>query len=236
MGAIIPAILPQSREDLAEKLLRLQGLVDEVQVDIVDGTVGGHAAWPYSHGRVAIEDDQIMPYLGPLRFEADLLVENPEELLGTWIRTGATRITVHAETTRNLPQVVRDIRTRYGYDKDFAPDLLSFGLSVNIGTDVSLIEPYLDQCDYVQFMGIAHIGMQGEPFDTRALQKISGFHKKYPDMMIQVDGGVSLETAPALLQAGATRLVVGSALWKRPDVSVAIGEFRTLLEEYGLYS
>lgn len=234
MSAIIPAILPQSREDLAEKLLRLQGLVDEVQVDIVDGTVGGHAAWPYTHGRVTIEDDQIMPYLGGLRFEADLLVENPEDLLGTWIRTGATRVIVHAETTRSLPQVVRDIRTRYGYDKDFAPDLLSFGLSVNIGTDLTLIEPYLDQCDYVQFMGIARIGMQGEPFDPRVLQKISAFHKRHPDMLIQVDGGVSLETAPALLQAGASRLVVGSALWKQPDVAAAIGQFHTLLEEYGL--
>jgi ribulose-phosphate 3-epimerase len=234
MGAIIPAILPQSREDLAEKLLRLQGLVDEVQIDIVDGTVGGHAAWPYTHGHVTIEDDQIMPYLGNLRFEADLLVGNPEELLGTWIRTGATRVTVHAETTHALPQVVRDIRTRYGYAKDFVPGLLSFGLALNIGTDSSLIEPYLDQCDYVQFMGIAHTGRQGEPFDPRSLQMISAFHKKYPDMLIQADGGVSLTTAPALLQAGVSRLIVGSALWKRPDLKVAIDEFHTLLEEYGL--
>lgn len=234
MGAIIPAILPQSREDLAEKLLRLQGLVEEVQIDIVDGTIGGQAAWPYTSGTTVVEENQVMPYLGSMRFEADLLVENPEQLLGTWIRAGASRIVAHAEATRALPQLVRDIRTQYGYDKDFAPDLLSFGLAVNIATDLSLIEPYLDQCDYVQFMGIARIGSQGKPFEPRVLQKIHSFHKAHPDMLIQVDGGVSLTTAPALLQAGASRLVVGSALWKQPDIAAAIGEFKTLLEEYGL--
>lgn len=236
MSAIIPAILPSSREDLTEKLVRLQGVVDEVQIDIVDGTAGGHAAWPYSHGTSGIEETVLVPYLGQLRFEADLMVENPAQDIERWIAAGATRITVHAETTPNLPQLVRDIKTRYGHDKSFAPGLLSFGLAINVGTDISLIEPYLHECDYVQFMGIAHIGKQGEPFEPRVLSKIATFHSAYPDVLIQIDGGVSLETAPQLLQAGASRLVVGSALWKDPNVRGTVDEFRAMFEEYGLYA
>lgn len=234
MSAIIPAILPQSLEDLREKLVRLHGLVPEVQVDVVDGTFGGHASWPYTHGRTTIDEEQILPYLGGLRFEADLLLRDPEQAVDAWIAAGATRITVHAETTPRLPQLVRDIQTRYGHDKDFAPSLLSFGLSINVATDTALIEPYLDECDYVQFMGIAHVGMQGQPFDAGVLPKIAAFHAAHPDVLIQVDGGVTLETAPKLLSAGVSRLVVGSALWKQPDVKSALAEFHAITAQHGL--
>jgi ribulose-phosphate 3-epimerase len=234
MSAIIPAILPTSGDDLADKLLRLRGLVDEVQIDVVDGTFGGAPSWPYSHGRAEVGEETVMPYLGSMRFEADLLVDAPEAILDAWVGAGASRLTVHAETTRALPQLVRDLRGRFGHDKDFAPGLLSFGLSINVATDTTLIEPYLGDCDYVQFMGIARVGRQGEPFESRVVQKIAAFRAAHPDMPIQVDGGVTLESAPALLAAGVTRLVVGSALWARPDLPGTLAEFKRLLEPYGM--
>lgn len=237
MSAIIPAILPTSREDLDSKLLRLQGLVDEVQIDVVDGRFVTPASWPYSApGGLVAEDKGELPYLGRLRFEIDLIVENPELLVGHWIEGGAARVTVHAETTHRLPQLIEEFQTKYGHDKDFAPGLLSLGLALNIATDTALIEPYLDRCDYVQFMGIARIGKQGEPFDTAVLPKIAAFHKKYPDMPIQVDGGVSVRTAPDLLRAGASRLIVGSDLWKAQNFEEELTALTELAQVYGLYA
>lgn len=237
MAAIVPAILPTSREDLDARLLRLHGVTDHVQVDIVDGRFVTPASWPYAqHEDVQKLTEESLPELGSFRFEIDLMTEEPEKAIGPWIRAGATRITVHAETTRKLPELIRNFQVTYGHDKNFAPGLIAFGLAVNLATDTSLIEPYLEHCDYVQFMGIARIGKQGEPFSADVIPKIHTFHRKYPDMPIQVDGGVSRSSAQRLIEAGASRLVVGSALWNAPDLKKEMDDFCELIQTRGLYT
>jgi ribulose-phosphate 3-epimerase len=237
MSVIVPAILPKNRAELDDKLYKLHGLVDSVQIDVVDGRFANPTSWPYceTKDRVPARSDDTLPYLGEIAYDMDLMVEEPEKVLGHWVQAGANRITVHAESSHRLPQIIEDFKTKYGYDKDFAPDLLSFGLAISTTTDLSLIEPYLAHCDYVQFMGIADIGKQGQPFDKRVLAKISEFRKKHDDLLIQVDGGVSLETAPALLAAGVSRLVIGSALWKSDNLRQELKKFQAIAHSYGMY-
>jgi ribulose-phosphate 3-epimerase len=222
MSTIVPAILPVSQEDLENKLVLLIGLVESVQIDIVDGKFVAPASWPYVSGEGAatkaiLSGVEMLPHVGQIQFEMDLMVTAPEELTGPWIAAGANRITLHAESTRNLSQLIGDMAVTYGHSKDFAPNLLSLGLALNIDTDLSLIEPFLDRIDYVQFMGIARIGRQGEPFDPRVLRKIAVFKQKHPTIVLQVDGGVSLDTAPTLMAAGIDRLIVGSGIWHSDD-------------------
>ncbi|HEV7121270.1 MAG TPA: hypothetical protein VGN56_00430 [Candidatus Paceibacterota bacterium] len=238
MGVIVPAILPASRDDLDEKLLRLHGIVSEVQIDVVDGRFVTPASWPYQEARKNVREPSgdTFPYLGQLTYEVDLMVEEPERIIRHWIDAGATRIVIHAETTRGLPKLMNELASTYGHDKDFTPELLAFGLAINVSTDTSLIEPFLHQCDFVQLMGIAKIGKQGEPLDKRVLPKIAAFRKKYPSMPLQVDGGVSLDTAPSLLQAGVSRLVVGSDLWKAVDLAAELKKLHGLVQTYGLYA
>ena len=240
MGVIIPAILPTSREDLDTKLAALTGIADEVQIDIVDGRFATPASWPFEGGK---QDSEALPLIehafsrgGGVHTEMDLMVEHPDAEIGPWVQAGANRITVHAESTQRLPQLIADFKARYGHDKDFVPGLLSFGLAINASTEVSLIEPYLDACDYVQFMGIRTIGRQGEPFDRSVLTRIAAFRKAHHDIPIQVDGGVSLETAPDLLSAGVSRLIIGSALWRAPDLRTEYEKFTELTERYGLFA
>lgn len=229
--------MPTSREDLNARLDRLRGITDEVEIDMVDGRFAAPATWPYSHPDASIfEGDDPFPELNHFKFIVDLMVEEPEPAIEQWVRAGASRITVHAETTHRLPDIIRNFQVKYGHDKGFATGLLSFGLAINIGTDTSLIEPYLDRCDYVQFMSIARIGKQGEPFDERVLPKIHAFHRKYPDMPIQADGGVSRATAQRLIDVGASRFIVGSALWNAPDMKAEMQEFSDIAETHGLYS
>lgn len=240
MQFIIPAILPQSAEDLQGRLSRLQGISSEVQIDVVDGRFVSPATWPYrtpEKGEVpGVPDTDAFSHLGAFRFEIDLMVSNPEEVVGAWIRAGASRITIHAETTKALAKLVEDFDVKYGHDKNFAPDLLSFGLAININTPTALIEPYLEACDYVQFMGINTIGKQGQAFDRNVLAKIAAFHKRFPEMAIQVDGGVSLETAPELLSVGVSRLIVGSSLWNAENLKEEMKKFHELTEAHGLYA
>jgi ribulose-phosphate 3-epimerase len=164
------------------------------------------------------------------------MVNAPEIVAGSWIEAGAQRLTLHVESTNYLSKTVTELEVKYGHAKDFAPNLISLGLAINIGSDLSVLDPYIDHVDYVQFMGIATIGKQGEPFDKRVLRKIALLKNKYPQLLIQVDGGVSLMTAPALLTAGVDRLIVGSALWRAPNLAEELQKFNDLVQEYGIYS
>lgn len=236
MSIIVPAILPASREDLENKLARLSGLVDCVQIDIVDGRYASPATWPYAPGSHSdTPHEETLPHLGDFRFELDLMVEDAGVVAGAWIDQGVSRLTIHAESARDLPKLLENLQRTYGHDKGFAPELLSIGLAIGVTTELTLIEPFLDQADYVQFMGIASIGKQGQPFDARALKRVKEFRRKYPDTPMQVDGGVNLHTAPALLDAGVSRLVVGSALWKGNDPKAELEKFNELAQEYGIY-
>lgn len=239
MSKIVPAILPTSHEDLEKKLEQLHDLVDSVQIDIVDGRFVAPASWPYSAGTAEFKglnyNDGRLSYLGQMHIEMDLMVADPEMVTGIWIDAGAERLTIHAESTKYLPKAVTDLEIKYGHSKGFAPGLLSIGLAINLTTETSMIERYLDHIDYVQFMGIATIGRQGEPFDARVLRKISAFKRKYPGIPIQVDGGVSLETAPLLVKAGVDRLIVGSALWRAADLGAELEKFNALYFVHGGY-
>jgi ribulose-phosphate 3-epimerase len=166
----------------------------------------------------------------------DLMVSDPEEITGIWIAAGAQRLVLHVESTNYLPRAITDLEVKYGHAKDFAPTLLSFGLGINVQSDLALLDPFLDKADFVQFMGIATIGKQGEPFDTDVIRKIHAFKRKHPHTQIQVDGGVSLQTAPQLLTAGVDRLIVGSALWKSSDLRNELRLFDELVQEYGTYA
>lgn len=235
MAIIVPAILPTSRHDLDEKLARLVGIAQEVQIDIVDGVFASPPTWPYAEAHTEFGDVGELPFLDDFHYEMDLMVKDPELLTGSWISAGATRILAHLESTTYLPRLITDLKVKYGHEKGFASDLLSFGLAVNIETSLELLEPYLAETDYVQFMGIKSIGKQGQPFATEVLNKIAVFHGKHPDMPIQVDGGVNLESASLLLGAGVSRLVVGSALWRAPDLRIAYQQFVDLIDSRGLY-
>jgi len=234
MGIIVPAILPTSREDLDEKLSRLVGLTTDVQIDVVDGRFASPASWPYSGGTKELAAGGL-PQAESLRMEIDLMVSDPELVTGSWIATGATRILAHLESTNYLPRLITDLKVKYGHDKGFAPDLLSFGLAINIATELAMLEPYIDDLDYVQFMGIRQIGKQGQAFDTGVLDKIKKFRSLHPDIPVQVDGGVSLASAPLLLAAGVSRLIVGSALWKAPDLKEALDRLNALTQTHGIY-
>jgi ribulose-phosphate 3-epimerase len=236
MTAIIPAILPSSREDLEQKLGMLSGLVDAVQVDSVDGKFATPATWPYLKKDQPdnYSQDDPMPYLGEIHYEIDLMTSDPERLAGEWISAGAERLVFHVESSHNLQKIITDLGARYGHAKDFAPGLLSLGIAFNIETDLALMAPFMEIVDYVQFMGIATIGKQGQPFDPRVLRKIMQCRQKYPEVLIQVDGGVKLENARDLLTAGVNRLVVGSALWKGASIKEELQKFTELVHEFGI--
>jgi ribulose-phosphate 3-epimerase len=239
MSVIVPAVLPASRRELEEKLGRYAGLVPAIQIDVIDGVFAGPASWPYADGveelAALAKGGHTLPFLDKFKYDIDLMVKEPEKVIGFWIALGANRITAHIESTNYPEQIIRDLKQKYGHDRNFAPDLLSFGFAINTETHPVILEPFINDIDYVQFMGIDHIGKQGEPFNPKVIDRIREFRAKHPEVKIQVDGGVNNASAPKLLQAGADRLIVGSALLYAPDMRKELAFLNDLTGRYGRY-
>ncbi len=239
MGLIVPAVLPASKQELEEKLALLTWIrsVSRVQIDVVDGKFATPASWPYSAPqelRGMVERGEMFPTPDRFEYEIDLMCLDAERAAGAWLALGATRLTFHAESAVDLPRLLAGARRRYGAGTGFAPGLVSFGIALNIASDLALIEQIIGEIEYVQFMGIARIGRQSEPFDRRVLEKVRTFRGRHPELPVQVDGGISLESAKNLLALGVSNLVVGSALLKAHDPAATFAMFENLQSPYGV--
>ncbi len=230
MIEIIPAILPKSFEDLKQKLGLVLGITPLVQVDVCDGIFVQGKTWPYIRRpdpdfAGILSEEKEFPYWEEVDFEADLMVSNPVEVAQEWLGAGAKRLIVHVES-------VADPLAAFQQIKKMMPSVDSvlyteLGVALNPDTSNDVLEPLFAAgvIDFVQFMGIAHIGKQGEPFDMRVLDKVSTLRAAHPDVTISIDGSVNKETAPKLITAGATRLAIGSAIFNQSNVEETIEEF-----------
>ncbi len=226
MSLIVPAILPSSHEDLDEKLALLERIpsVSRIQIDVVDRHFATPVSWPYSSPKefqTLVEQNYMLPALDRISYEIDLMCLDMEQAASTWLTLGATRLTFHVESAIDLSRLIKTLRGRYG-------NFISFGCAINIASDLSLLESYLREIQYVQFMGIASIGKQGEVFDSRVLEKIRAFHAHHPEVPMQVDGGVSLQSAKSLLELGVSDLIVGSGILRVSDPSAAFVAFQEI--------
>jgi len=211
MSIIVPAVIPTSRQHLDTTLSLLGTFTDSVQVDVVDGVFAPQTSWPYAKG-VPLTHALESVFFDTLSVELDLMIQNPEETLDLWLGTKPTRIIVHVESTEKLSEVVEHASIR-GYQ---------LGLAFNNETSLSLLQEIdIAAVDFIQLMGIAEIGAQGNPFDERVLERIGNVKEMFPDMPVSIDGGVSEETITKLRKAGADRFVSGSAILKPKDPAAA---------------
>ena len=193
MVELIPAILPKTFRDVEEGLMRLQGLARVVQIDLTaPGILAGQ---------------ELMPLWEEFDFEFDLMFEHPEREVLHLVDIGAARIIIHERNEGALDalQLVQDKRD------GSLPLLVGIALRAHDTPDV--LQPLAHLYDYVQVMGIDHEGRQGEPPDLhgKEIELIRALREQFPDLIIQVDGAVAPHIHE-LVQAGANRLVVGSAL------------------------
>ncbi|KKQ34405.1 MAG: Ribulose-phosphate 3-epimerase [Candidatus Nomurabacteria bacterium GW2011_GWB1_37_5] len=229
MTEIIPAILPKNYEDLKNKAAQVRGLVKTVQIDICDGKFVKNISWPYdemeklnSKFQTILREDDGLPYWEEIEYELDLMVLNAHENFDLFLKLGAKRIIFHIEAEENVDEFKEFLE---GIDL-YIRDHTQIGVAINTTTPVSSIKYLVSSIDFVQCMGIEKIGYQGQPFDERVVDQIKALRKEYPELIISVDGGVNFDTAPKLIEAGANRLVAGSAIFNAYDQEEAIKELK----------
>lgn len=223
---IVPAVLPSSEKDFEEKLSLFASFpnISRVQIDVVDGRFASPASWPYTSLSAFDEKvarGEMLPALERIEYEIDLMCLDAPLAADAWTALGARRLTFHAGSILDLPTFLEEAVNRYGVKEG----LTTLGLALTSGSDLAIIEPCLHAIGYVQFMGIAKIGRQGQPFDRRIFEKIRVFHERHPNVSIQVDGGVSLLNVEMLTKAGATTLIVGSGIVRSQNPARAFATF-----------
>ncbi|HLP86543.1 MAG TPA: hypothetical protein VK153_01550 [Candidatus Paceibacterota bacterium] len=228
MAEIIPAVLARDYTELNEKISKFVNISNMVQIDICDGKFVPSTSWPMGRNDQASVDDILdekegMPFWENIDFELDLMVINAHKQFDFFMKLGAKRIVFHleAETESDFKDFLESL-------DPYFKDNISIGLAINTTTSISKLDPYINLIDFVQCMGIEHIGYQGEPFDERVIEQVKELRAKYPELKISIDGSVNENTAPALVEAGANCLVIGSALLNSFDVKETFKEFENL--------
>lgn len=170
-----------------------------------------------THFAEILKGEEGLPYWQDFNFEIDLMVHNPEKFLSQWVAVGIDRAVVHLESKHNWHEV-----------QDAAGGTVSLGLAIDLDPPFEKLHSYITRVDYIQIMGIGRLGRQGSELDERVFEVVRKIRAEFPDVTIQIDGGVSLENASRLLDAGADRLVVGSHIFEASDPKAALKEFQNL--------
>ncbi|MEK7581989.1 MAG: hypothetical protein AAB488_01510 [Patescibacteria group bacterium] len=223
MPEIIPAIMPKTIVDISAKVSLVKKLVSYVQIDVMDGIFVPNKSWPYSawsEFQELVKKNTGLPFWQDINYEFDLMVKNSPQILNEIILLGAQRIIFHIESSKK-----EELKNLIDKAKEAEVEV---GISLNNDTPLETILPFVDKIDFVQLMGIARIGFQGEPFDERVIERIKKLKKDYQNLAISIDGGVNFETAPFLVGAGADRLVSGSAIFESGDIVDAICKLKMI--------
>ena len=228
MTEVIPAVLAKDYNDLRQKIANVVNVAHIVQIDICDGKFVESKSWPMDRNdaesvALILDEQEGLPYWENLDFEFDLMVKDAIKQFDFFVRLGAKRIIFHleAEDEKELKDFINSM-------DPYTREHLGIGIAINTTTDIERLEPFINSIDFVQCMGIEHIGFQGEGFDERVLEQIKNLKTKYPDLIISVDGSVNEDTAPLLVEAGADRLVAGSVLMRSFDVKETMKELEGL--------
>ena len=213
MIKIAPSILSADFSRLGEDVKRVEEAgADLIHIDVMDG----HFVPNLTFGPPVVS---AIRKVTKLPFDVHLMINNPQEMLSTFVEAGADLITVHAETAPHLHRLLQNIKEQGK----------RAGVSLNPSTPLSAVEEVLDIADMVLIMSV-NPGFGGQKFIPGAVSKIARLRQmiieRKLDVDIEVDGGINPETARQVVAAGANILVAGSAVYGAADMKAAISAIR----------
>lgn len=215
-AAAVPAILPSlllcDFRNLEREIRRLEDAgVCGLHLDIMDGVFVPN----FTYGLPIVA---ALRQLTDLPIDAHLMIVNPEKYIPAFREAGADLISFHYEATPEPAKAMELIRQSGA----------AVGVAINPQTSVSQISGLLPTADFVVVMSV-QAGFGGQSFDPKALDKIReirGLAK--PSLFVEIDGGINSKTLPDAVQVGADWLVVGSAIFAKPDYQQAVSELNAV--------
>ena len=213
---ISPSLLSADFTNLEKEIKILnEEKVDFLHLDIMDGNYVPNIS--YGPGIVKSLRD-----LTEIPFDTHLMIERPENFIEKFVEAGSDIITIHPSTTKHLDRTLSLIKS---YGK-------KVGLALNPGDSLDVLDYNLEKLDLVLIMSV-NPGFGGQKFIPSALKKIKEVKKLIQDRdlstLIEVDGGVKLNNAKDILDAGADILVSGSGIFEKGKTRENIKAFKEIL-------
>ena len=206
---ITPSILSADLSCLQKEVESVEAYADWLQVDVMDG----HFVQNLSFGAPLLRDVKTT-----LPLDIHLMVENPADRIAEFLTLGVQHITFHAEA-------VRETNARRALMEAIRKGGATAGIALNPETSLDAIEDVVAESDLLLIMSVQP-GHGGQTFLPEVLTKVRALRQRFPDRMIQMDGGIDPEIAKLCIEAGANNLVAASAIFKAADRAKAIRSLR----------
>jgi ribulose-phosphate 3-epimerase len=153
-----------------------------------------------------------------LPLDCHLMINNPELHIEAFAKAGVQYITVHAEAAKHLDRLLNQI-------KELG---CKAGIAINPATPLAAITEVLDLADMVLIMSV-NPGFGGQSLIPYCLEKIRALRAMKPNLQIEIDGGINLETLPLAKEAGVNIFVIGSAIFGAKNVEEETRRFFSIL-------
>ena len=211
MVEVIPAIIAKDIGEISQKISLVEPYTDWVQIDVSDGIFTPNVTWNNPRELRAIQSK--------VSLEMHLMIKNPAEHIDSWINFGAKRIIVHVDSQSRQEEIT-------AMAKKVKENAVSFGIALSPEVLVEGVKNLVPSADVVLLLAVSP-GFSGQEFDESILKKISDLRKMFPDVIIEIDGGVNPEVAKKCIEAGANILVSASYIFNASDIEQAIEKLKS---------
>jgi ribulose-phosphate 3-epimerase len=218
MVEIVPSILSADFARLADDIARVEaGGVRMLHLDVMDG----HFVPNLTIGPPVVRS---IRKATSLTLDVHLMIERPENHIGSFIEAGADQVSVHQETCPHLERTLRLIQSLGA----------KAGVVLNPSTSLRTLDYVLEAADFVLLMTV-NPGFGGQKFIPQMVGKIRELDYIRKDrgleLPIEIDGGVSAANIGDLARAGVNWFVAGSAVFKSPDPAATVKEMQRIAAE-----